>query len=123
MRTLRTFLFLPARALWLISSARRQVEDTNTDWLFSYREAAAKLVNGIPPQAQVGYDDAGWKSVSVPHTWQTCETTGEPHPLRRVAQHHSGTRISQTRLWDKIRIPAETIVRALPRKIMKSITR
>lgn len=123
MRTLRNFLFLPALALWLTSSARRQVEDANADWLFSYKEATAKPVKGISPQAQVGYDDVGWKSVSVPHTWQTYETTGELHPLRRVAQHHSGTRISQTRLWDKIRIPAGTIVRALPRKIMKSITR
>ena len=63
MRTLRIFLCLPALVLWLTSAAQRQVEDANADWLFSYKEAAAKPVKGIPPQAQVGYDDAGWKSV------------------------------------------------------------
>ena len=86
MRTLRIFLCLPALALWLTSAAQRQVEDANADWLFSYKEATAKPVKGIPPQAQVGYDDAGWKSVSVPHTWQTYETTRELHPyIRNVA--------------------------------------
>lgn len=87
MRTLRIFLCLPALALWLTSAAQRQVEDANADWLFSYKEATAKPVKGIPPQAQVGYDDAGWKSVSVPHTWQTYETTGELHPF--IASPHA----------------------------------
>ena len=86
MRTLRTFLCIPALALWLTSAAQRQVEDANADWLFSYKEATAKPVKGVPPQAQVDYDDAGWKSVSVPHTWQTYETTRELHPyIRNVA--------------------------------------
>lgn len=81
MRTLRTFLCLQALALWLTSAAQRQVENADADWLFPYKEATEKPVKGIPPQAQVGYDDAGWKSVSVPHTWQTYETTGELHPF------------------------------------------
>ena len=87
MRTLRILLCVPALALWMTSAAQRQVEDANDDWLFSYKEATAKPVKGIPPQAQVAYDDAGWKSVSVPHTWQTYETTGELHPF--IASPHA----------------------------------
>lgn len=131
MRTLRTFLCLQALALWLTSAAQRQVENADADWLFSYKEATEKPVKGIPPQAQVGYDDAGWKSVSVPHTWQTYETTGELHPfiaslnvITEFEFHSPAPRPKSASgvLSDGL-ASAETVVRALPREIKNSITR
>lgn len=49
----------------------------NKQWKFRYffssQEDAAR--------AEPGYDDEGWASVSLPHTWSTYETTRELHPF------------------------------------------
>ncbi len=49
----------------------------NSQWAFNYfPEATAD--NGYESP---GFDDYGWPAVSIPHTWNTYETTGDIHPF------------------------------------------
>ena len=60
-----------------------RIEKTiNTQWTFNYfpKEDAEK--GGYENPA---FDDSKWSTVSVPHTWQTYETTRELHPYIRNA--------------------------------------
>jgi len=48
----------------------------NSQWAFNYfPEATAESGYESP-----GFDDYGWPAVSLPHTWNTYETTGDIHP-------------------------------------------
>ncbi len=49
----------------------------NSNWTFNYfpDEKADKGYESP------GFDDSRWPAVSIPHTWNTFETTGEFHPL------------------------------------------
>jgi len=51
----------------------------NSNWTFNYfpDEKADKGYESP------GFDDSRWPAVSIPHTWNTYETTGEFHPLMR----------------------------------------
>jgi beta-galactosidase len=53
----------------------------NSQWTFNYfpNESAD---NGYE---SVRFDDSAWPIVSIPHTWNTYETTGELHPFIRNA--------------------------------------
>lgn len=53
----------------------------NSQWAFNYfPEATAESGYEAP-----GFDDYGWPAVSIPHTWNTFETTGDIHPLIKYA--------------------------------------
>lgn len=70
--------------LLLAQNGRSQSENNfsiekiiNSQWTFNYfPEAAAE--SGYESQ---GFDDYGWPAVSIPHTWNTYETTGDVHPF------------------------------------------
>ncbi len=51
----------------------------NSNWTFNYIPGAV-LSKGIELP---GYDDTKWPAISIPHTWNTYETTGEVHPFIR----------------------------------------
>ncbi|TAL76683.1 MAG: hypothetical protein EPN88_02935 [Bacteroidetes bacterium] len=58
----------------------------NSDWTFNYfpTETADKGYEAI------GFNDSRWMAVSLPHTWNTYETTGEFYPsLRKTAETDS----------------------------------
>jgi len=56
----------------------------NSQWTFNYfpSESADKGYESN------GFDDSKWPAISLPHTWNTYETTGELHPfIRNVAEN------------------------------------
>ncbi len=58
-----------------------RIEKTiNTQWTFNYFPAEDASELGCE---QPGFDDSKWSYISVPHTWQTYETTHELHPYIR----------------------------------------
>jgi hypothetical protein len=61
----------------LTSSDNKSIEKIiNSQWTFNYfPEATAESGYESP-----GFDDYGWPAVSLPHTWNTYETTGDIHP-------------------------------------------
>lgn len=60
-----------------------RVEKTiNNEWTFNYFPEEKKQ-QGVIESAT--FDDSRWSAVSVPHTWQTYETTHELHPYMRNA--------------------------------------
>ena len=65
----------------------RLVHTLNQDWTFNYHPAAE--VN--ESVAELGFDDSSWSAVSLPHTWHTYETTGEPHPYIRNPSEEDST--------------------------------
>lgn len=59
----------------------RSVLTINRDWTFNYLPAGkenAKIAGS-------GFDDSKWCAISLPHTWQTYETTRELHPFIMAA--------------------------------------
>ncbi|MBR5924461.1 MAG: DUF4982 domain-containing protein [Bacteroidales bacterium] len=67
--------------------AQRLVENACDGWSFSYVAKPKKPVKGLPACTRADFDASSWKQVSVPHTWQTYETTGELHPY--IASPHA----------------------------------
>lgn len=65
--------------------AQRTIEDANQFWTFRYydeKQLERKTTSPSYTQREVNKDDiAAWKEISIPHTWQTYETTGEMHPF------------------------------------------
>ena len=57
----------------------RLIAPLDEDWTFTYRPQTEP----DPLFAAVGFDDGTWPLVSLPHTWQTYETTRELHPFIR----------------------------------------
>ena len=51
----------------------------NSNWIFNYFPDE-KAGNGYE---STGFDDSKWPAVSIPHTWNTYETTGEVYPFIR----------------------------------------
>lgn len=51
----------------------------NSQWTFNYFSSAAED-NGYESPA---FNDSRWPAVSLPHTWNSYETTGEPGPFTR----------------------------------------
>jgi beta-galactosidase len=51
----------------------------NSNWTFNYFTGAT-LSKGMETP---GFDDTKWPAISIPHTWNTYETTGEVHPFIR----------------------------------------
>jgi len=58
-------------------SAKRIEKVINSNWTFNYfpKESADKGYESP------GYDDSQWPAISLPHTWNTYETTGDRHPF------------------------------------------
>jgi ABC-type maltose transport system permease subunit len=48
----------------------------NSNWAFNYFPD----VTAESGYESTGFDDYGWPAVSIPHTWNTYETTGDIHP-------------------------------------------
>jgi hypothetical protein len=59
----------------------RTVVALKHDWTFNYFPASEINVQNAYPD----FDDSQWSAVSLPHTWQTYETTGELHPFIKSA--------------------------------------
>lgn len=57
--------------------APRLTQTINSDWTFNYYPAG-KLDESLAAPA---FGDEAWPAVSLPHTWHTYESTGEPHPF------------------------------------------
>jgi beta-galactosidase len=57
--------------------SRRTEKVINPQWTFNYFEGTG--VNKGYEGA--GFNDSGWKAVSIPHTWSTYGTTGEINPF------------------------------------------
>lgn len=51
----------------------------DNDWTFNYFPEATENTELSKP----GYDDSKWQGISIPHTWQTFETTGDRHPYMK----------------------------------------
>jgi hypothetical protein len=51
----------------------------NSQWTFNYFAAEGADKGYESP----GYNDSRWPAVSLPHTWNSYETTGEPRPFTR----------------------------------------
>lgn len=62
--------------------ANRISKTVNNYWTFNYFPGEEAENGGYQ---EPDYNDATWSSVSVPHTWQTYETTQELHPYIRNA--------------------------------------
>jgi len=54
----------------------------NNNWTFNYFPEKESKTAGFELPA---YDDSKWSCISLPHTWQTYETTRELHPYIRSA--------------------------------------
>ena len=54
----------------------------NQNWTFNYLPVQNKKAFGFEKPE---YDDSKWSCISLPHTWQTYETTKELHPYIRNA--------------------------------------
>ena len=59
----------------------------NSDWLFNYypKETANKGYESL------ALDDSRWSAVSIPHTWNTFETTGEFEPYYENTDENDNT--------------------------------
>jgi beta-galactosidase len=51
----------------------------DAQWAFNYFPSSSANSGYEDP----GYNDSGWQAVSIPHTWNTYETTREIHPFIR----------------------------------------
>jgi beta-galactosidase len=62
----------------------KRSQTINSNWVFNYfpGEALDSTFNGLV------FDDSEWQAVSIPHTWQTYETTGDLHPFIGNASEH-----------------------------------
>jgi hypothetical protein len=63
---------------------RRIEKIINSQWTFNYFPTASADQGYESP----GFDDSKWPAVSIPHTWNTYETTGELHPFIRSASEN-----------------------------------
>jgi len=54
----------------------RLVWNINRDWTFNYKPSPQE----ISEFTKVNMNDKTWLAISLPHTWQTFETTGDIHP-------------------------------------------
>ena len=88
MKTVLVLLTSLLLCMQLSNAQRKQSQPTvppryqkviNSNWTFNYfpDEKADKGYESP------GFDDSKWPVVSIPHTWNTFETTGEFHPLMR----------------------------------------
>lgn len=59
------------------ASNPRMVTELKHNWTFNYFPSAE--IN--KEYTNVKFDDSQWSPISIPHTWQTYETTGELHPF------------------------------------------
>jgi hypothetical protein len=64
-----------------IAKSPRIEKIINSNWTFNYFPDE----NADKGYETSGYDDSGWPSISIPHTWSTYETTGGIHPFIRDA--------------------------------------
>ncbi|HLN21334.1 MAG TPA: glycoside hydrolase family 2 TIM barrel-domain containing protein [Bacteroidales bacterium] len=60
-----------------LKTSPRSEKIINSNWTFNYfpSDAASKGYE------ITGFDDSRWTAISLPHTWNTYETTGELHPF------------------------------------------
>jgi beta-galactosidase len=90
--TMKVYIFLFSCLLFLTESfdqkkpteyqkSRRIEKIINSQWTFNYFSSGSAGKAYESP----GFDDSKWPAVSIPHTWSTYETTGEPHPFIRNA--------------------------------------
>ena len=75
--------FIAILALCSVTNAQeaspRIVKTVNANWTFNYfPDPDLKETLAAP-----GFDDSTWQAIGLPHTWQTFETTNEPHPFVR----------------------------------------
>ncbi|TKG93928.1 glycoside hydrolase family 2 protein [Puteibacter caeruleilacunae] len=59
----------------------REAKRIYTGWLFQYHPSCVEHVKFH----DTGFNDKDWSLVSLPHTWQTYETTKDMHPYIRAA--------------------------------------
>ena len=71
-----SFLYGQKTGTGLLQSPRLE-KNINSNWTFNYF-SDENADNGYQSP---GYDDSKWPAISVPHTWNTFETTGEVHPF------------------------------------------
>jgi beta-galactosidase len=83
-----TFLFSTLFFFAVSFAQKRPAEDVksnriekiiNSQWTFNYFPGTSANKGYEDP----GFDDSRWPVVSIPHTWNTFETTGELHPCIR----------------------------------------
>lgn len=75
-------------AFVLLGSVRTRGAETQSlyrDWTFNYFPATQPDLASIA----VDFDDHAWPAIALPHTWQTFETTREPHPFIRSASERA----------------------------------
>ena len=64
------------------SSKNSRIEKIiNSHWTFNYFPDS----NSDKGYESPGFDDSKWPAISIPHTWNTYETTGEVHPFIKSA--------------------------------------
>ena len=73
---------IQAQSIYKNPGATRIEKTINTQWTFNYFPKEDAENGGYENPV---FDDSKWSSVSVPHTWQTYETTRELHPYIRNA--------------------------------------
>lgn len=73
-----------AQGAYQAPDAGRVSKVINTQWTFNYFADEKADKGGYENPA---FDDSTWSCVSVPHTWQTYETTRELHPyIRNISE-------------------------------------